>query len=298
MGNRASTPEQGQQPPLRSWADVATISQRQMNELSGSSAPLGFPRRGPGAGGDALAPQPELRKADNVRVAANVRKDSVQLARAPDGRLCVEFEFDAECAGMVEVHLVAERLSAGAWSSRVASEACERAAFSPGKAQRHRSAAMLDLSALPADKLLYHKGSKTVPLVVVLRRDEGRHEDPPQQRLADLQCVLLTLTRKEELAGASASAGWGVAEFQRAIALGSTLFVVKELYGTSAGDGAEEDDGASGAKECVVCLSEARNTTILPCMHMCLCIDCAKRLRTSDAKCPLCRSHIKEFWQL
>jgi hypothetical protein len=267
-----------------------------MSELSGSNAPLGLARSGSRASGAALAPQPELRKADNVRVAANVRKDSVQLSSAPDGRLCVEFEFDAECAGVIEVHLVAERLSAGSWNSRVESEACERTALNPGKAQRHRSTALLDPGALGGEKLLYHKGSKTVPLVVVLRRDEGRHEDAPQQRLADLQCVLLTLTRKEELAGASA--GWGVAEFQRAIALGSTLFVVKELYGASASERAEEDDATSGAKECVVCLSEARNTTILPCMHMCLCIDCAKRLRTSDAKCPLCRSHIKEFWQL
>lgn len=29
------------------------------------------------------------------------------------------------------------------------------------------------------------------------------------------------------------------------------------------------------ASECVICLSEARTTVVLPCRHMCLCNDCA-----------------------
>ena len=49
------------------------------------------------------------------------------------------------------------------------------------------------------------------------------------------------------------------------------------------------DDG----HECVICMSEARNTTVLPCRHMCLCRDCAEILRhQASAKCPICRSAV------
>jgi hypothetical protein len=34
---------------------------------------------------------------------------------------------------------------------------------------------------------------------------------------------------------------------------------------------ADEDDGA---KECLVCLSETKNTIIMPCGHLCVCYEC------------------------
>ncbi|KPI86947.1 hypothetical protein ABL78_3993 [Leptomonas seymouri] len=43
---------------------------------------------------------------------------------------------------------------------------------------------------------------------------------------------------------------------------------------------------------CVVCLTNPKNTTILPCRHMCLCSECAVHLRMSNNRCPLCRANI------
>jgi hypothetical protein len=45
---------------------------------------------------------------------------------------------------------------------------------------------------------------------------------------------------------------------------------------------------ASGS-ECVICLTEPRDTTVLPCRHMCLCAACAQQLRFNTNKCPVCR---------
>lgn len=47
-----------------------------------------------------------------------------------------------------------------------------------------------------------------------------------------------------------------------------------------------EDDGS----ECVICMSESRDTLILPCKHLCLCNVCADSLRYQASSCPICRS--------
>jgi len=63
----------------------------------------------------------------------------------------------------------------------------------------------------------------------------------------------------------------------------------------------EEVYGISGNKECIVCLSEACDTTFLPCRHMCACKDCANfmmKLSTIERKCPVCRSLISTVVQV
>jgi len=52
-----------------------------------------------------------------------------------------------------------------------------------------------------------------------------------------------------------------------------------------------------GAKDtddyCVICMTEKRTTSILPCRHLCLCIDCAEALNhRGDSRCPMCRGGI------
>lgn len=42
-------------------------------------------------------------------------------------------------------------------------------------------------------------------------------------------------------------------------------------------------------RECVICLSQRRDTLFLPCRHMCLCLPCAESLCQHSDKCPICR---------
>lgn len=41
--------------------------------------------------------------------------------------------------------------------------------------------------------------------------------------------------------------------------------------------------------DCVICLTTRRNTVMLPCRHMCACIECAETLSTTNGICPICR---------
>lgn len=62
---------------------------------------------------------------------------------------------------------------------------------------------------------------------------------------------------------------------------------------TMFGGGVEE-----ASQECVICLTNPQNTTMLPCMHTCLCTDCAKQLSKANPTCPLCRTPVAELWEL
>ncbi|KEG10778.1 zinc finger family protein [Trypanosoma grayi] len=57
------------------------------------------------------------------------------------------------------------------------------------------------------------------------------------------------------------------------------------------GSNAESEDDAG---LCVVCLTNAKDTTLLPCRHMCLCYECASVLRFQQSnRCPICRASIE-----
>jgi hypothetical protein len=69
----------------------------------------------------------------------------------------------------------------------------------------------------------------------------------------------------------------------RKVRVGGTERDLHDVYGLSQGT------------ECVVCLSEPSDTTVLPCAHMCVCHDCAQDLQrqaSSSSKCPICRSPV------
>lgn len=47
--------------------------------------------------------------------------------------------------------------------------------------------------------------------------------------------------------------------------------------------------GSENTFECVICMSEERDTMLLPCRHLCLCGSCAQSLRYQANSCPICR---------
>ena len=55
-----------------------------------------------------------------------------------------------------------------------------------------------------------------------------------------------------------------------------------------------EDSGA----ECVICMSDMRDTLILPCRHLCRCSACAESLRYQASMCPICRVKFRALLQV
>jgi hypothetical protein len=79
-------------------------------------------------------------------------------------------------------------------------------------------------------------------------------------------------------------------------------YEVNEIYGISSSDFGGKSEAArmdDSDKECIVCLSDKRDTIILPCRHMCLCVGCAQSIQgQTSRKCPICRDNIESFLRL
>ena len=65
-------------------------------------------------------------------------------------------------------------------------------------------------------------------------------------------------------------------------------YVVHDIFGLDH-TGERESEGS---RECVVCMSEPRDTTVLPCRHLCVCAPCADLMRMQTNKCPICRAPV------
>ncbi|RVW30122.1 putative E3 ubiquitin-protein ligase LUL1 [Vitis vinifera] len=74
-------------------------------------------------------------------------------------------------------------------------------------------------------------------------------------------------------------------------------YELQEIYGI--GNSVDGDfDSNDPGKECVICLSEPRDTTVLPCRHMCMCSGCAKVLRFQTDRCPICRQLVERLLEI
>jgi len=75
---------------------------------------------------------------------------------------------------------------------------------------------------------------------------------------------------------------------------GNECFVLHEVFGATSK--ANHDDSI-GNSDCIICLSEPRDTAVLPCRHMCFCRHCASIVRLQCEKCPVCRQKVASLLQ-
>ena len=54
-----------------------------------------------------------------------------------------------------------------------------------------------------------------------------------------------------------------------------------EVYGINEGD--------TKGKECVICMTEQKDTMLLPCRHLIVCSKCSGEVTSRNRKCPICR---------
>nr|CCC92219.1 conserved hypothetical protein [Trypanosoma congolense IL3000] len=77
--------------------------------------------------------------------------------------------------------------------------------------------------------------------------------------------------------------------------LGVEVYELEDVFDLAAGD-EDGDSDDEDDKLCVVCITNQRDTVLLPCRHMCLCYECASMLRIQrNNACPICRVAIERI---
>ncbi|KAI8323467.1 hypothetical protein GQ54DRAFT_338704 [Martensiomyces pterosporus] len=74
--------------------------------------------------------------------------------------------------------------------------------------------------------------------------------------------------------------------------LNGALYLQHEIFGLNE---ALEQHTALGndPHQCAICLSDERDTVLLPCRHLCMCRECANTYRQQSNKCPICRTVVE-----
>lgn len=87
---------------------------------------------------------------------------------------------------------------------------------------------------------------------------------------------------------------WKVKLLQQRLYAHERYFVQHEMFGVQRQPHPDEE-----SNECVVCMTDRKNTAVLPCRHMCLCGACANIVRSQPtSKCPICRCPVDCLLQL
>ncbi|KAI8912531.1 hypothetical protein EDD86DRAFT_188067 [Gorgonomyces haynaldii] len=104
--------------------------------------------------------------------------------------------------------------------------------------------------------------------------------------------------------------GVGIKILKQSMLIDGQSFMLQEIFGFSENEG-ETVSVTGGSRDCVVCMSDAKNTVVLPCRHLCLCGSCAEVLRMQGRsnngvqqrnqgppRCPICRQIFHSLLQI
>ncbi|CAH8356383.1 unnamed protein product [Eruca vesicaria subsp. sativa] len=254
-------------------------------------------------GGPMMPPQlpcVEHQKAVTIRNDVNLKKETLKLEPDPDnpGRVLVSFTFDATVSGRITVIFFAKE-----------TEQCVLTAtkedtlppitmdFEKGLGQKFKQppGSGIDLSVFEDTELFKAVAAETDVYPLAVKAEAVTLEG--EESVEECKNAQITQAVYEKEKGEVK-----IRVVKQILWVNGTRYELQEIYGignTVGGDDGEgDDDGNDPGKECVICLSEPRDTTVLPCRHMCMCSGCAKVLRFQTNRCPICRQPVERLLEI
>ncbi|KAI5078929.1 hypothetical protein GOP47_0006600 [Adiantum capillus-veneris] len=253
-------------------------------------------------------PDLENHKANTIKNDVNLKKSTLRLEKDEEnpGYSLVAFSFDALVPGWICIFFLAKE-----------GEQCSlnpikpdlfmpiRVPFEKGLGQNFRQACGtgVNLSLFDECELLDDGNGEVSPIVVrtetvpkacLLNSEQAKIDialNAPLPIWVHAQTTHAALEKKDGI--------YQVKVGKQIIYVEGVRYELQEIYGIENADGS--DEGAYGndcGKDCVICLSELRDTTVLPCRHMCMCSACAKVLRFQSSRCPICRTPVERLLEI
>eukprot|EP01018_Ginkgo_biloba_P031202 Gb_23799 [translate_table: standard] len=248
----------------------------------------------------------EHQKAITIRNDVNLKKETVRLERDEEdpGRYLVAFTFDATVSGSISIFFFAKE---GANCSLTSLKAHiikpVRVSFEKGLGQKFRqpTGTGIDLSLFDDIELFKEGPDEVFPIAV--RAEAGSMNNSadalfiaseqigdPLPKSVNSQITQAIVEKKD-------NGDYKVKVVKQILWVDGVRYELQEIYGIGNSVGSDFDGNDPG-KECVICMSEPRDTTILPCRHMCLCSECAKVLRFQTNRCPICRRPVERLLEI
>ncbi|CAI2355908.1 unnamed protein product [Caenorhabditis sp. 36 PRJEB53466] len=227
-----------------------------------------------------------------LNLLVNIRKESVKFQRVKkdngefDANLYqLTFTFDCDSACVIQVHFHAKEVYHDgelqfAYRNRRA-QSSEQFNFETG-ADQVFGGYVFDASRWDPSDLIYTSGLY-YPFVISIMTSGVE-----SVQMQSTMCTIET--------GNDSSKALLLKPLRQKIACDGVTYLLQEIFGIE-NKGSECPDDDSGL-ECIICLSDIRDTVILPCRHLCVCSNCADSLRYKHNNCPICRSPFRALIRL
>lgn len=248
----------------------------------------------------------------------NIRKESLRLVRNMDqtstssqyhnvkhysdididkkpSRFNIEFVFDCDvrCAITIYYFCTEEITTKGVvYIPRAPSLNSETYHYKKGANQLFsQTSHIFDPTLYTEEDLLYNAEREIIPIAIHCVAEEGS-DDPKQSH------TTIAVVEKHS------DGTYVLKALKQKIFVDGLCYLLQEIYGienknteNAKQQGSDEDTEDNGS-ECVICMSEVRDTLILPCRHLCLCNSCADSLRYQANNCPICRAPFRALLQI
>ncbi|KAF5958118.1 hypothetical protein HYC85_005343 [Camellia sinensis] len=243
-------------------------------------------------------PYVEHQKAVTIRNVVNLKKETlrIELDEQNPGQFLVAFTFDATLAGSITVIFFAkEGDNCSLTPMKEDMLAPVTVHFEQGLGQKFRqpSGTGIDFSMFEETELLKEGDMEVFPLAVKAEAtpvsENGSADGNAESGTTNSQITKAVFEMEK--------GEYQVRVVKQILWVNGMRYELQEIYGI--GNSVDDDfDGNDPGKECVICLSEPRDTTVLPCRHMCMCSECAKVLRFQTNRCPICRQPVERLLEI
>ncbi|KAF9665027.1 hypothetical protein SADUNF_Sadunf16G0079400 [Salix dunnii] len=212
------------------------------------------------------APYVEHQKAVTIRNDVNLKKESLRLEQDEEtpGSYLVTFTFDATVAGSITIIFFAKEGEDCVLTPTKADLPPVTVNFPQGLGQKFRqpSGTGIDFTLFEEKELLKEGGMDAYPLAVKAEASPANHNGTEGNQMSGAMNSQVTQAVFEKEKGE-----YQVRVMKQILWVNGMRYELQEIYGI--GNSVEGDvDANDPGKECVICLSEPRDTTVLPCRHM------------------------------
>uniref|UniRef100_A0A4W5RNI8 E3 ubiquitin-protein ligase n=1 Tax=Hucho hucho TaxID=62062 RepID=A0A4W5RNI8_9TELE len=240
-----------------------------------------------------------------LRSLVNIRKDSLRLVRYKDDTDApveeggkpkvlygVEFTFDADARVAITLYCQAfEEFTNGMamYNPKGPALVSETVHYKRGVSQHFSLPSFkMDFTDWKEEDLNFDLDRGVFPMVIQAVVDEGDGRWSKRLMLMLMFCHV--------------DGSFSVKPLKQKQIVDRVSYLLQEIYGIENKNNQEtkpsEDENSDNSNECVVCLSDLRDTIILPCRHLCLCNSCADTLRYQANNCPICRLPFRALLQI
>ncbi|XP_026856647.2 E3 ubiquitin-protein ligase MGRN1b isoform X1 [Electrophorus electricus] len=241
-----------------------------------------------------------------LRSLVNIRKDSLRLVRYKDDGdtptedgvkpkvlYGVEFTFDSDARIAITVYCQAfEEFTNGMaiYNPRNPVMMSETVHYKRGVSQQFSLPSFkINFSEWKEEDLNFDLDRGVFPIVIQAVVDEG------DDCLGHAHVLLAAFEKHVD-------GSFSVKPLKQKQIVDRVSYLLQEIYGIENKNNQEtkpsDDENSDNSNECVVCLSDLRDTLILPCRHLCLCNSCADTLRYQANNCPICRLPFRALLQI